>query len=282
MENSWLLHDGRVLIVGGAFQPREGEGFGPYQYLKSAELASTGAPLVVTGAAASVGTSTATLSGSVLSSEAFATAYFQYGTGTAYGAATAAQGVAESLSGPLPVSAGLAGLSPATTYHVRLVAENPGGLTYGADQTFTTAGLPQPSPVLPAITKATQSASRWREGNRLARISRRKPPIGTTFSVSLNTQSTISFRFVKAITGRKVGHRCVATNRHNARRRACKRTVTAGTLTFGGRAGVNKVVFQGRLSSAKRLRPGRYTVLIAASNAAGRSRPVSLSFTIVR
>jgi hypothetical protein len=78
-----------------------------------------------------------------------------------------------------------------------------------------------------------------------------------------------------------VGHRCVARSRRNAGHRACRLTVTAGTLTFAGHPGSNKVLFQGRLSS-RRLVPGRYTLVITASDTAGRSTPVQLTFTIVR
>ena len=55
----------------------------------------------------------------------------------------------------------------------------------------------------------------------------------------------------------------------------------AGKLTFANaRAGRNRIVFQGRIAGAKRLRPGRYTVVLTATNAGGRSAPLSLSFTI--
>lgn len=40
--------------------------------------------------------------------------------------------------GPTPISAQIAGLEPATTYHLRLVAENGSGTTEGPDATFTT------------------------------------------------------------------------------------------------------------------------------------------------
>jgi hypothetical protein len=69
---------------------------------------------------------------------------------------------------------------------------------------------------------------------------------------------------------------------------ACKRTVTAGTLSFTGHSGMNRVVFQGRISRANKLKPGRYTLVITATNTAGQtsagqtSAPQKLSFTIVK
>jgi hypothetical protein len=59
--------------------------------------------------------------------------------------------------------------------------------------------------------------------------------------------------------------------------------VTQGTLTFTAHIGTNKVAFEGRISASKQLKLGRYTLVITATNAAGRSsKPRSLSFTIVK
>jgi len=94
-------------------------------------------PAASTSPASSIGATGATLNG-VVGPEESRTAYFQYGTSTAYGATTAQQNIGASGSAS-SVSATLAGLAPATTFHFRAVAENAGGLSYGADQTFTTA-----------------------------------------------------------------------------------------------------------------------------------------------
>jgi hypothetical protein len=54
-------------------------------------------------------------------------------------------------------------------------------------------------------------------------------------------------------------------------------------LSFAGHGGLNKVFFQGRISRSRKLKPGHYTLIITATNASGRhSRPVRLSFTIVK
>jgi len=231
-------------------------------------------PTAATGAATGVGETSVTLNGTIGAGSS--TAYFQYGTSTAYGSSTAVQSVGTS-SGPSAVAAAIGGLAPGTTYHFRLVAENSGGVAYGGDQTFTAsttdaittapAQPSSPSPpapsetsLPPAVQHARQSTTRWREGNRLARISRAKTPTGTTFWFSLNEPATVTFSFTERVSG----------------------TVTAGTLTFKGHSGTNKVAFQGRISPVKKLKPGRYTVVITATNAAGvRSAPKSLSFTIV-
>jgi hypothetical protein len=93
----------------------------------------------------------------------------------------------------------------------------------------------------------------------------------------------MSFAFTQQLSGSRVGHECVAQTNKNQHRRACKRTVVAGTLAFIGHAGINKVIFQGRISSSKKLKPGTYTLTVTATNSAGvHSAPISLRFTIVR
>jgi hypothetical protein len=144
-----------------------------------------------------------------------------------------------------------------------------------------------PSPHAPVITGASESARTWHEGSALPQISKRKHrkkgTVGTTFSFSLDQQAMVTFSFTTQETGRKVGRSCVAKTRKNSKRKACKRTATAGLMSFPGHAGTNKVVFQGRVSAAKKLKPGRYTLVITASNSAGQqSAPQQLSFTIVK
>jgi 5-hydroxyisourate hydrolase-like protein (transthyretin family) len=142
---------------------------------------------------------------------------------------------------------------------------------------------PPPSPPL-KVERVSQSNSRWRGGNRLATYSRTmRPPVGTTFTFVLNQRATVSFAFTQQVGGRRVNGRCVAQTNGNRRRPSCKRTVTRGTLTFNGRSGLNKVVFQGRISGSKRLPLGAYTLQVTARNSAGqRASGRSLNFTIVR
>jgi hypothetical protein len=64
---------------------------------------------------------------------------------------------------------------------------------------------------------------------------------------------------------------------------ACARLLKRGTLHFAGHNGSSHVAFQGRLSTATKLQPGRYTVLITATNNAGTSSTShQLAFTIAR
>jgi len=117
----------------------------------------------------------------------------------------------------------------------------------------------------------------------VAAFSRRRPPVGTTFSFSLNEFATVSFAFTHQVGGRRVGRHCVAQTRRNQHRRAYRRRVTAAAMSFPLHPGRNKLVFQGRVTHSRTLRPGRYTLIITAINSAGASSNcVSLTFTIVR
>jgi hypothetical protein len=120
----------------------------------------------------------------------------------------------------------------------------------------------------PAISKLRQSHRRWRRGRRLAKVSsvaarrkRGRAPLGTTFTFRLNEKAKIRFAFA---------------------RRKGKRFRKAGALTFAGHRGRNRVIFQGRFSRRKTLKPGRYKLTATASTGGARSKAHSLGFTIVR
>jgi len=98
------------------------------------------APEATTQSATVVKPIAATLNGTVNPSAAAATYHFEYGQTTSYG--TSVPVPSESVgSGTEPVakSKAVAGLSPETTYHFRIVAENSEGTAYGKDSTFVTS-----------------------------------------------------------------------------------------------------------------------------------------------
>ncbi len=138
-----------------------------------------------------------------------------------------------------------------------------------------------PAPIVSALH---QSHSKWREGKQLPTIAAKsKLPVGTTFSFTLNVIGKVTFTFTQTLTGRKVKGACVAVTEHNRSMHKCTRAVIAGTLSFNGRTGRNKVSFQGRLSSSRRLASGRYTVVITATARTGqKSVARHLTFTIGR
>ena len=171
--------------------------------------------------------------------------------------------------------------SETVTYGLPLFVTEPAATSAGVRVVGPPALAPKSNP--PVITGLRQSAARWREGRKPARISaRRKAPVGTAFSFVLSEQARVRLAFVQHASGRKVGGRCVTRTPRNAGRRACRLTL-GGAVSLGGHAGANRVSFQGRLSSHKRLSLGSYTMTITAVDGAGLSSvPRALRFTIVR
>jgi hypothetical protein len=172
------------------------------------------------------------------------------------------------------------------THTGTVTATDPTGLSASATATVVILARPtRPSAApTPRITHLRQAHTRWREGSKLARLARRsrKPPVGTTFSFTLNTVASVTLTFTRSVGGRRVHHRCVAPSRGTHGKPACRRGVPAGTLTFaGGRAGTNQITFQGRLSRHHRLAPGTYTVKLTAKNASGKAMSHAITFTII-
>jgi hypothetical protein len=144
------------------------------------------------------------------------------------------------------------------------------------------AGVPaNPWCMAPVIHSAHISPRTWRRGTRLPSAARRRPA-GTTIRVNLNEAATVRLAFAQTRAGRRVGRRCLAPSRARRHRRACLRTVSAGSLSFKAHGGINRVRFQGRLSRRHALTPGRYRLTITATDEAGsRSRARVLAFTIL-
>jgi subtilase family serine protease len=117
-------------------------------------------PTVATRSATSVLDTTATLNGSVDPNGSATTYRFEYGTTIAYGSQSpVSDGSAGSGSSASPVSTGLSGLTPGTTYHYRLVATNTAGTTNGADQSFTTVAKPPATIDISLVTSGLPAGS---------------------------------------------------------------------------------------------------------------------------
>ena len=168
------------------------------------------------------------------------------------------------------------------THVFTVTATSKDGLTRSASSTYTVLA---PTPVLGDL-KA--SHSRWRDGSALAQISsHQNPPVGTTFSFTLNETATVHLVFTHKISGRLVKvkgkTRCVAQTGRNKRMRKCMRNLTAGGLALSGHIGTDKIAFDGRVTPSHKLRIGSYAVTITATNAGGESStPQTLRFTIVK
>ncbi|MEA2257116.1 MAG: hypothetical protein QOG35_3161 [Solirubrobacteraceae bacterium] len=113
-----------------------------------------GEPGVETYSPKAVTSTSATLSGVVDPGGSTTNYWFELGTTTAYGTSTASASTSGWSS--VQVSKAVSGLTPGTTYHVRLVASNNRGTKAGDDVVFTTQGTaPGPTPASsPAPTPA--------------------------------------------------------------------------------------------------------------------------------
>jgi phosphodiesterase/alkaline phosphatase D-like protein len=118
------------------------------------------APVVSTGAATNITSTGMQLNGTVNPNSSATTYRFEYGTSTGYGQSTSTQNLASGGS-PVPVNATVAGLTPATLYHFRLVATNSGGPASGNDASALTGASPVPPPTVataPAASPTTTGA----------------------------------------------------------------------------------------------------------------------------
>jgi len=100
-------------------------------------------PIVTTGEATSINSTSVRLNGSVNPNGSATTYRFEYGTTTAYGSSTPTTNAGSGTS-VLAVNTSVTGLTSGTPYHYRLRATNSGGTAFGADQTFTTQTLSLP------------------------------------------------------------------------------------------------------------------------------------------
>lgn len=117
------------------------------------------APTVSTIAATSVGEKSATIKGTANPNSSETKLFFEYGTTTSYGSKTAEFNAGAGASA-VERSEALTGLSPATTYHYRIVASNENPETSrGNDLTFRTTGAPTVSTLAATVHKDGKGAT---------------------------------------------------------------------------------------------------------------------------
>ena len=106
--------------------------------LLSAAFAAQAAPVATTGDEESVTTGSAVVNGTVDPNGEATRYWVEYGTSSAYGVKSSEQ-VTGTGSDPVDVEVPLTGLTRSTTYHYRVVAENPSGQSAGVDRELRTA-----------------------------------------------------------------------------------------------------------------------------------------------
>ncbi len=105
-------------------------------------LTTASSPVGATMGATGVGSSGATLNGTVNANSYSTVVTFEYGTTTAYGSIATASQSPITGSTVTNVSAAITGLTASTTYHFRVKAVNAGGSILGADSVFATSDAP--------------------------------------------------------------------------------------------------------------------------------------------
>jgi len=99
-------------------------------------IARLGSPSVSTLPADSVTSATALLHALVNPNGSETQVWFEWGATTNYGRVTAMQAIGSGIS-PISASAEISGLTAGTTYHVRHIAMNSTGVSYGFDRAFS-------------------------------------------------------------------------------------------------------------------------------------------------
>jgi hypothetical protein len=274
---------------------------------------TSGPPVVVTGPAQGVGATSATAVGSIDPLGRATTWYAEYGTSTSYGSRTSTRSAGSGVSAR-SVAVSLSGLTPATTYHYRLVAKSDAGTGRGADVTFTTVGVTLARPAQRVVygravslsgtvpttragevvtvfaqafgeasfrsiaTVLTTDGGAWRY---LA-----KPEIGTSYRASWNRgfSPAASVGVSPAVSFRRTAHGRFTTRVVGARSFA-RHVVQLQRRTSSGRWVTVKRVRLGARSGATfraSFRPGRSVLRVAMSvNQAGPGYLAGFSRTIV-
>jgi hypothetical protein len=123
----------------------------------SAILTVLAPPTASTLGASNVTAASAVLNATINPQGAATACYFQYGVTTNYGYSSATNLLTPG-SSAVAVGTPIAGLTPATLFHYRIVATNAAGTTFGQDATFTTSVAPPLVSTLGASDVAADSA----------------------------------------------------------------------------------------------------------------------------
>jgi hypothetical protein len=208
---------------------------------------SNEAPAVVTDPATKVNATSALLHGSVTPNGYPTTWQFDFGKTSAYGKATSA-GDAGAGQSAVPVSAELKGLAPRTTYHYRLQGTNQIDTAFASDATFTTKRL--------KIRGLKVKPKRFRIGSDLPKVAR----VGTVIKFRLNGKARVTLKFL---------------------RKTADGLVPKGKLKYKAKPGKQRIRFDGRLSKKKKLKPGKYKLVVRAKLAGTRSKKISTKFRLL-
>ncbi|MDO8630492.1 MAG: hypothetical protein Q7R41_08360, partial [Phycisphaerales bacterium] len=131
---------------------------------------------------------------------------------------------------------------------------------------------PAPTPTAdttpPVITALSMSPSAFRVGAKSTPTIARRVPVGTKIRFMLSEASSVRLAIERALPGRRTGKTCVRPRKALRRKRKCTRYKRVGALQRQGATGKNSVSFSGRIGR-EALKPGRYRLIVTATDAAG-------------
>lgn len=219
------------------------------------------AAVVATDAPTALTLTGATLNGRVIPNGLTTSYRFEYGTTTTYGLTTA-NAPAGADAKPHSVEAAIAGLTPGTTYHARIVATSVLGQIAGDDITFVTTS----DMTAPRIAKLILTSKSITPGKRL------------TLRLTLDEAANVKVTIERMTPGRHVGARCVPEAKTGAK---CVKLTRVTTFSRAlAAAGLAKVVVPAK-PGGKKLQRGTYRLVVQATDAAGNSSPAKrITFTV--
>ena len=207
------------------------------------------APAVTTQPPTKVNATSALLHGLVDPNGYPTTWQFGFGKTMAYGRTTAMENAGGG-DAAMPVAAEMDGLKPRTLYHYRLEGTNEIATAFASDETFTTKRL--------KVRGLKVKPKRFRMGSDLPRVAK----VGTVIKFRLNGDARVKLKFLRKRAGRK--------------------PVLKGKFGYRAEAGKQRIRFEGRLSRKKKLRPGKYKLVVRAKYSKRiQSKKISTGFRLL-
>jgi streptogramin lyase len=147
-----------------------------------------------------------------------------------------------------------------------------GKIVLGDDLNEGTTLLPAKDTAKPRLGSLRFSRTSFRaagSGASISRRTRKKTPVGTAVRFSLSEAAAVKFTVDRKTKGRRVGRKCKARTRANAKKKSCTRWVKVkGSFTVAAKAGKNSFKFRGRIGG-KKLKTARYRLNSQATDKAG-------------
>lgn len=204
------------------------------------------APAASSTTVGAIGQTTAAVSGTIDTKTRVGTVRFEYGTTTAYGMTSPDQ----SRTGATSAATTLTGLTPGTTYNVRVVVTTDRGTAFGPNATFATTALTPPV----ALGRLALLPTHVRTGR------------AGWVRFSLSRAARVTVRIERLAAGRVRSGTCDLTARTGT---ACTKWVTRGTLRSDVAPSSTARVRILAKVGGRALSPGRYRLTVSAKSADG-------------